>query len=172
MKLLEKFESIQIKITWTAIKIGLDGINNFPPCLNPKEVVDYATQKVLLNENEQYEVILLAGESCEKIKEIKQLVDELSRRENKDIMEEFRKWRLIYIVDTINNLSFDPVKNLLDIGDAWVMFEFPSDSPHIFQGVGNNILPQYYYTQQMFDEIKIRHKKWIEEELLYLKRNE
>ena len=37
------------------------------------------------------------------------------------------------------------------LGDIWAYLEFPPDSPHVFQGINNEITPEEYYTMQNYN---------------------
>ncbi len=166
---IKEFNRIGLEITWCLLEIGLNGERQFTPQLRPEDIIEYATQKLLENIEASRNIVLLAGANKSDIEEIKQLLRKLSEEENVDRKKEFRKWRVIYILSVLSNLSTDYVQGLLDIGDAWAMFDFPDDSPHIFQGKGNAIKPKEYYTQNNFDSILQLHKEWLEREIQYLK---
>ena len=48
----------------------------------------------------------------------------------------------------------------------------PKNCPHIYQSVQNNIIPQEYYTPEMFNKIIEKHKEWIKTEVDDIKRIE
>lgn len=167
---LEDFKKLGLEITWTLIEIGLNGKDQFQPQLNSKDVIEYAVQKLLLNSDESEDVILLAGTNSRDIQEVRELLRKLAKSENINSEGEFKKWEIVYILKLISNLSEDFIQGLLDIGDAWAIFDFPDDSPHIFQGKGNTITPKEYYTKKNFEYIIIQHKKWLCEQIQKFKK--
>ena len=49
--------------------------------------------------------------------------------------------------------SDDYIQGLMDFTDIWAKFNFPSNSPHIVQGLNNRIEPREYYTLNTYNDL-------------------
>ena len=59
----------------------------------------------------------------------------LSLKEKTTFNLEFRKWRIIYVINTIKNIDKnDYISGLIELGDLWEKLGYPQDTPHIIQG--------------------------------------
>ena len=160
-----------VMITWTVLKIGFDGSTQYYKQLSGKDIINYSINKIE-NGDETLEVLLLAStnESCDG--EISKLLQVLSNAENTSIDIELRKWRAIYVYSYLLEIQDDYIQGLVELGDIWAKLDFPNDSPHVFQGRKNKITPEEYYTQENYKKLLEIHKKWLEEEIIDLRKSD
>lgn len=169
---LDEFISNNFYVTWTSIKIGLEGYKNFPPQLSINDIDSYATSLLYQKDNLSIEVLDLTLANSMSYEEIIKVINKLASKENIDINFEMRKWRVLYIKEVLNQIqSLDYLYGLIALADAWSLFDYPDDSPYIIQGVANNISPEDYYSNETFKYMIEKHKKWVTKEIQYLKVN-
>ena len=157
------------KISWTLLNIGFYGGTIFKNQLNTQDIIDYAISK-MESGDESLDVVLLASSHTAKIEEVSELLKALSKNEKVNIDVELRKWRAIYVLKNLPNKQDGYIQGLIDLGNIWVMFDFPDDSPHIFQGRNNSITPEKYYTQENYERLLEFHRGWLEKEISFLKK--
>jgi hypothetical protein len=148
--------------------MGWDGNVKFKRQLTGQNIVNFAMRK-LEDGNESIDVALLASSQAANEEEISELLKKLSDSENINADTEFRKWRVVYVSKNLPTNQTEYVQGLIELCDIWILFDFPDDSPHIFQGRNNFITPSEYYTQENYLELLGKHKKWIEKEISDLK---
>ena len=61
------------------------------------------------------------------------------------------------------------VNGLSVLNDIWLKLGVVENCPHIFQGVGNDILPEDYYTKENYSKLYDAHLTWLEKEINLLK---
>jgi hypothetical protein len=165
---IRDFLEKELGISWTLLNIGWDGNVKFKKQLAGQDIVDFAITE-MENGNESSDVVLLASSLAANEEEISELLKKLSDSENVNVDNEFRKWRVVYVAKNLPNNQTEYVQGLIELCDIWILFDFPDDSPHIFQGRNNFITPSEYYTQENYLELLEKHKKWIEKEISDLK---
>jgi hypothetical protein len=156
------------KITWTLIDLGFEGSAKFEKQLDGQDIIDYAVGRVEKGDD-TFEAVLLAGLPSPKDEEINSLLKHLSKNEKVDCDVEFRKWRVIYVLKHLPNTKDEYIQGLIELGDIWAKFDFPDDSPHVFQGRNNLITPEKYYTKENYEKLLENHKKWLDKEVADLK---
>jgi hypothetical protein len=165
---LDEFREYDFKLTWRLINIGYKGSEIFKGQLTSNDVIDFAMQKVMEGDKNPT-VFELSCEYAQNGEEISKCIDKLTLYENVDYDIEYRKWRVIYVINHLPKPDVEFVSGLLELGDIWSAFDFPTDSPHVYQGRNNNLTPEQYYTQEKFDELLKKHKEWIDKEIALLK---
>ena len=168
---LDELKKLGFDITWRTINIGFRGSRVFGGELSTGDILNFSIQKVLEGDDNPI-VLELIGEREENSDEISSYIDKLVLQENSDYSIEFRKWRVLYVIKHLPSPDDDFVTGLLDLGDIWVTFEFPIDSPHTFQGRDNNITPEQYYTYENFLEQRRKHEQWICNEIEFLRKQQ
>ena len=155
-------------ITWTLLDIGFDGSVKFSKQLSGQDIIDYAIDRIEKGD-ESPDVVLLAGSHASNTEEISELLKKLSDDEKVDGDVEFRKWRVLYVSNHLPHVQDDYIQGLIELGDIWAYFDFPDDSPHVFQGRNNDIVPNEYYTQKNYERLLDAHKRWLDEEITHLR---
>ena len=164
MMKLEDFRKLNLLVTWTLIDIGYKGSEIFQDELSSNEIIDYAIS-LLNNDNYLEEVAELSGERAENTEEINRYIKILSAYEKCDKDKEFEKWIMCYVNKNIQKKYENCIDGLMELGDIWLKLGMPKDSPHIFQGVDNSILPQEYYTMQNYENLYQAHINWVKNKL-------
>ena len=172
MNKLKKMDELGISINWKTINTGWRGLNNFSRQLYNRDVIEYAQEEIARENNINDKVLALASCYDNETNEIDKLLLFLS----KDIVStediEIKKWSIILLTKLLDSISSIPLEGLLELTEFWSMFDYPQFSPHILQGVNNNISPKEYYTEENYKHIKDSHMKWIEQELMNIKKCE
>lgn len=160
------FEELKLNITWKLLDIGFMGSTHFRNELSSQEIIDYAIFEMSKNsDNEDEDVINLACENSKNIYKVNDYLKNLASKENTTYEIEFRKWRLVYVKKQLLKPADDFLSGLLELGDIWVKFDFPQDSPHMFQGRNNIITPEQYYTEENYKILFQKHLNWLLEEI-------
>jgi hypothetical protein len=167
---LHEFKDNGLEVNWGTILIGLDGPGKLPPQIIPKEVVDYAVELISQSNNQPDSIWILADLSENDTSEIKRLVWELEKGEKLSREVEIDKWKVLLLQRILSELNNEPIYDLLKLTEFWEKFDYPKDSPHIVQGLHNDISPTDYYTEENYKEIVKNHKLWIEAKLSQLGR--
>ena len=165
---INDFEKIGFDITWKLIDIGFKTHTIFFNELLPEDILEYAIS-IISGKDVNSEVIDLACEYKENIDKISQYIKTLANKEKSYYDIEFRKWRVLYISKQLTSYNIDYIKGLIELGDIWAKFDFPLDSPHIFQGRENLITPEEYYTEENYKKLFDKHIEWMEEEIELIK---
>lgn len=165
---IKDFRDKKIEITWTLLNMGFDGSEIFKKQLNGQDIIDYAVSKIE-DGDDSLDVVLLASSYASNTEEISELLNNLSNNETLDVNREFRKWRVIYVSKHLPHIQEECILGLIELGDIWTMFDFPDDSPHVFQGRDNKINPNEYYTQENYERLLEIHKRWLDKEFDALK---
>lgn len=162
---LEQFRKNKISVNWTTIIIGWYGPGKFNRQLKEQDIINYAINLIVNDENQQQEVLMIASCSEKDCCEIQELINKLVNEEkvNKEIEE--RKWQIILLMKLLNNLSDKPTYGLVEFTEFWEKFSYPENSPHVVQGLKNNITPSEYYSKENFDAVFRTHKHWIKSQL-------
>lgn len=166
---LSNFKVNTLKLNWETILIGLEGPGKFPPQITSKEVIDYAVDLISQEDNQPEDVWMLAGLSEKDTSEIKRLVKKLANNEKSVKEFELDKWKVTLLEKALNEISDKPIYGLIELTEFWEKFDFPVDSPHVIQGLSNNMSPEEYFTKENYDIIIKKHKNWIENKLTQLR---
>lgn len=165
MNFLEKFIENDLSINWTTIFMGWNGVGNLDKQLTSKEIIDYALTQVTEDMDYQSSIFELASKYKDETEQISLLLRELSNEKNNDEEIEIRKWRLLRLIEFLEQLKGNYFENLLNLTEFWLDWDLPVDGPHIIQGRLNNITPYEYYTKENYEFILNRHREWINKEL-------
>lgn len=159
-RLLEKISQSGFLVTWAVIRAGWDGPMNFQPLLSAAEVNSYAEFRVADVEEDSLSFVAdlcTTKDSAEISANLAELVPIVNEYAN-------RVWRVILVADLLKSLSCEPVDALSTLSDFWLKCGCPVDSPHIVQGVNNDIQPCTYYTKEMLATLLREHVQWIKSE--------
>jgi len=163
MIMIKDFFEKGFEITWTLLNIGFEGSTKFKRQLNGQDIINYAITK-MEDDVETLDVVLLASSHIANTEEISELLKKLSNSEKVNADIEFRKWRAMYVSKHLPDIQNECIQGLIELGDIWVMFDFPDDSPHVFQGRNNTITPEEYYTQENYERLLEIHREWLDKE--------
>jgi hypothetical protein len=169
--ILESYQKIGFKINWSSLLIGLIGFEEMYGKISAKEIIDYVTLKISENPNvEDDDIWELIGLTFSEKERLIEILNKLSKKEKSNIETEKRKIIVILlknIIETKNDNYLDGIINLIEF---WSSFNFPVNSPFIVQGKNNDIKPEEYYSEKNYNKMLNNHYKWIEKEIIELKK--
>lgn len=165
---IKEFIEKGFEITWTLLNIGFDGSAKFKKQLDVQDIINYAINK-MEDGDESLDVVLLASSHAANAEEISELLKNLSKSEKVNTDVECRKWRVLCVSKNLPNIQDEYIQGLIELGDIWLMFDFPDNSPHVFQGRNNSITPNEYYTQENYEKLLENHRKWLDKEIADLR---
>ena len=166
---LDNFSEVGFYITWKLIDIGFKGSDVFQNELSAKDIIDFAISIVSDEQDIDENIVDLACEYNNNDDKVDFYVKKLARKEISEYSLEYRKWRILYVMHHLPKAEIEYINGLIELGDIWAKFNFPSDSPHVFQGRDNSITPEHYYTQDNFNDLLRRHNEWIDLEVSQIK---
>jgi len=170
MTKLEELRELGFYVTWKLIDLGFKGSDVFRNELTARNIIDFAITMVSNEQDADDDVVGLACEYDANVDKINDYVVILARKENSEYTLEFRKWRSLYVLRHLPNKEKDHIEGLIELGDIWAYFDFPPDSPHVFQGQNNNITPELYYTKKNYNTILRKHIVWLNNEVKEIKK--
>ncbi len=147
-------------ITWKFIYYGFKGTERFREQLEANNIIDYAISCL---QNERHNTLIddLACIYPDEEDKIHHVLYRLATQEVSDEKLELRKWQYIYVVQHFPPKNEDYIGGIVELGNIWADLDFPDHSPHIFQGVNNQISPQSYYTKENYEQLYEKHLKWL-----------
>jgi hypothetical protein len=171
--LIEKLRSMNL-IDWGVILEGVNGIPGLNIKLSSSEVSRFACEKLIDIDEENVshgQILQLACAEENSEGEIVSLLKEICKNERIELDVSHRKWRLVMLSGILENLPDDPLYALMDLSQFWTVWGNPTDSPHVIQGVDNEMSPNEYYTIENKNKLLEKHKVWLEEEMRIIKFN-
>ena len=169
MMKLERFKKNKLPVNWATILIGWNGPGKFTRILTGQEIIEYALELIESDSNVLEEVWLLVGCNKNDTEEIQDLLVKLASVECNEA-NEVLKWQIVLLQDELEKIDKRPLYGLLQLTEFWDKFNYPSDSPHIVQGMNNEVSPEEYYTKENFDNLIRAHNEWVEKKLEFLAR--
>jgi hypothetical protein len=89
----------------------------------------------------------------------------LTEKEPASYELEFRKWRVLWIRDSLPDSDANHTFGLAKLEDLWARFDFPDDTPHVIRGKGNAITPDEYYTEDNYKTSLKKNQDWVNKEI-------
>ncbi len=166
---LEEFKKNGFKITWSAIIQGFAMNSIFSREISASEIIDYAIYRLEIDIEDEL-ICDLAILDKNDTMEIENILFHLSNRENLNMLNEFNKLRYIYIAQKLTDRNDNFIDGIMELNDLWVKLEYPNDSPHVFQGINNNITPQEYFTEENYEKLFNKAKIWLSNECELIKK--
>lgn len=172
---LKDFKDKGFNVSWKLINIGFHGSEEFYEELSSKDIINYAISILESDFKDSVYKRLVEEIACEYEENYKKLdynIKELVKLENNiDYKLEFRKWVYMYVSINLKKNS-DNIQGLIELTELWAKLDFPDFSPHIVQGVNNDIIPQDYYTTENYNYLLRKHFEWLEGELKNIQNEE
>lgn len=172
---LKDFKDKGLNISWKLIDIGFHGSKEFYEEFSSKDIINYA---ISIMDNDFKDLTykkLIEDISCEYEENYEKLDSNIKRlvklENNIDYKLEFRKWIYMYVNKNLKEDN-DYIQGLLELTEMWAKFNFPDFSPHIVQGVNNDITPQEYYTLENYNNLLKKHFEWLDVELENIQQEE
>lgn len=160
-----------LKVNWKYIYIGYIGYKEITPQLSKEDIVQYGDY-LLEKENYCNDLISQLVGCSQDNYEFNIILERLQKREKESLELQMRKWIVCLANEMLNKLPNDYTEGLLELNEFWISLGQPKNCPHIYQSVQNNITPQEYYTQKMFNRIIKEHREWVKMEIDDIKRIE
>lgn len=87
--------------------------------------------------------------------------------ENKkiDLLNSWRKLTCLALYVSLKELPDNYIYGLIKLNEFWILWGNIPDSPNQIQGVGNMLTPSEYYTEDNYQKLIKKHKKWLSENL-------
>lgn len=161
---IDLFKKLGIKVTWRTLLIGLMGPGKFLAQLTTQEIIDYACD-FLDKEDVAEEVIELISCSKDDKDEIKTILNRLADKENTNFGEEELKWQVALLSVCLEKISQKAMYGMIELTEFWEKFGYPKNCPHIIQGKNNNLSPNEYFSNDFFNQMIIRHREWISQQI-------
>ena len=162
---LKDFKDKGFNVSWKLINIGFHGSEEFYEELSSKDIINYAISILESDFKDSVYKRLVEEIACEYEENYEKLdynIKELVKLENNiDYKLEFRKWVYMYVSINLKKNS-DNIQGLIELTELWAKLDFPDFSPHIVQGVNNDIIPQDYYTTENYNYLLRKHFEWLE----------
>ncbi len=168
---LEEFKENGFKITWSALLQGYAINSIFSREILATEIINYAISKLKSNYEDKL-ICELAILNQNDTFEIENILRRLSEREDISMLKEFKKLRCIYVGKKLNNQNDNFIDGIMELNNMWIKLGYPNDSPHVFQGINNNITPQEYFTEENYKKLFNTSKIWLEIECELIKEME
>jgi hypothetical protein len=163
---ISKFSIYGIRTTWTLLyicynsPIYLRESEYDEPFVKRADIEAYAIE-VFLSSNDQALFNLISVEKSDYIKFSEEL--ERVHQEHKNEFDfEFRKFRVLYVIESIPERTEDLITGFLRINEIWSKFSFPEDTPNISIKFSE-------YSTQIYHKLLDDHHAWICKELDILK---
>ncbi len=155
-------------IDWGVLFQGFLSLPGSNLRIKASEISDFAATQLetIDEEDETYSIVVeLASANYCSDGEITSLLRKICAKKKIDLETALRKWRVVLLIETLDNLQGNPLYALIDLTTFWTNWNNPADSPHTIQGVGNEIAPNEYYSLENLNKITERHRLWISQEL-------
>jgi hypothetical protein len=158
---LDELRNLGFPVTWATVRAGWEGVGNLGRQLTVGDVSSFACQQL---EHASAKVLSDIADLCAGLDEDN--IDDVLRRLAPTISSrEIRKWRAFLLAQLMKTLPESPVDGLAELTAFWNALDFPGDMPHVVQGLGNEISPNEYYTQDNYRMLLDRHRVWLRSEI-------
>jgi hypothetical protein len=160
MSRLSEMRSLGLPVTWATVRAGWEGVGRLGRQLTAADLEAFACQELEHACGTRPEIAeLCAGADEETIGvALARLAPNIPSRA-------IRTWRAFQLTQLLKELPESPVDGLSELTAFWNALDFPQDMPHVVQGLGNDITPNEYYTQENYRYLVDRHKAWLRSEI-------
>lgn len=145
--------------------IGWKGFGEFDRLISTSEIIN-ASYMVISDapEEQQAHIMNLALADPGNDQQIMENLSGLSAIEKGNIDCAVRKWLTVLLEDLLLTLHGDEIYDLIKLTEFWQGAGCPQYSPHIVQGVNNDIPPADYYKKYNLRKAIEMHKSWLSTE--------
>lgn len=159
---IEDVKELRLEITWKFLYMCL-----CEEQIYVESVIEYAISRIEAGD-ERIEVCELAGAYADEKEYISDLLLKLGKNEEASYEFEKRKLRAILVKKVLQHKNDNYIDGLMELTDLWIDLGYPEDSPHILQGVGNDIEVNDYYSQDFYDFLYQKNVTWLDQEVKFL----
>ena len=164
MNKLDALEKLGFKISCKLVCLGLFGDAGIPPVLTRGEVIAYLTDSLIDVGGQIDDIVRLICEENDSAKfdaRLRQLAD----GDSADTALQKRKWRAYLLKNTLDNMSGDCLRGLLELMEFWMSMGKPDDCPMIFPDRADKESVQSYFTKEAYELQVMKNRGWLEEEI-------
>ncbi|EHK9412179.1 DUF2247 family protein [Enterococcus faecalis] len=166
MNYIDEFKKNAISFSWSELKIGRFGYSddNFylQGRINDDYVMAYTLDYLSKNENEENSFLWELGSLSLSYDEteVYDLLDSITNSD--EDLQAYYKWRWILVNNLLNEIKcMDTINALLEISEFWLDLQSPFDMPYQYQGINNDMTPEYFYTEEHLSKVILEHKEWL-----------
>jgi hypothetical protein len=163
---LKEIKAMGLPVTWATIRAGWDGIGCRGRQLTIADVATFACEQL---ENATTAMLPDIADLCAAADE-DACETALGHLAPRTYYHAIRTWRAYQLAQLLKSLPESPVDGLSELTSFWNDLDFPEDMPHVVQGLGNEISPAEYYTEENYRYLVHKHQQWLQSEISGLKR--
>ena len=165
---LDKLRRCGAAVGWGTLLVGLHGFGWVDRQVSAANAIAIALDALEQNPDDDLVLVLACLRESE-TGDVVAALERLADREGTDQELERRKWRLLLLEERMETLPADPLYGLLDLDEFWRMFDYPEDAARTAQ-TRSGVTPEQYYTRDNYEAEVARHKRWMEQEAMLLRR--
>ena len=165
-------------VNWTTVLVGWEGlgiISPWPdkwiessPLLTVNEVYEFCYDRISKTSDAKEISLILEMLEFEKKgpdrEFIGYLLTPLSELYNGDKTFEIRKWRAVMLGELLERLQGDALSDSLEIGEFWMYYGFPPDSPMKHSDI-DNVRSDEYGSKKYINRVITINKEWLQNEI-------
>ena len=145
-------EALRFPVGWTTLLVGRER-----HLIEAAAVRRFADARAGSDASEEVIAILGADDDAE----IDRALRAIAGREVTDRDTEARKWRAALLARKLDELPASPLYALLQLTEFWASFDYPTASPHVVQGRGDDRNAAEYYTAANYQSVLAAHQRWL-----------
>ena len=130
------------------------------------ELVEFAYADI---ESEQPKDMLSLSEIVINTTVTEDVVRAVLRLAEREAMSEsfaIREWSWLLVQDFLESPPSETVEGMLELSDLWATFGYPSWSPFLLQGLGDDqSTPLEYFSHERYATTLAEHRVWLSDEL-------
>lgn len=152
--------SLNIEINFGTLYVGLNGTKNIGQKIDVDDICRYLDQ-CLYDPKYSFadEAVKLLLEKQDGLCFLETLRG-FAAAHNMNLKREETKWIIVELLTLLGNLPSNEIESLLLFNDFWIENK-TDECPHVFQGVGNELSPNEYYSFPMYLKLLERYLTWI-----------
>ena len=158
---LRQLRDFGLPVNWTTVLVGWIGPGELHPLLTAKDVIDFAVEVLVSDEDSRPEIVQLAGALPSEVEVVQSTLYALASEDAAVRAFEERKWRLVLLQELLVDLTCDPLYGLINFKEFWGQFSYPDDSPYDSR---NEPDPTHFFEEDNYRKLIQSHKEWIEAE--------
>ncbi len=165
-------KELGLSVNMETLIVGWICFREIGGCLHVSDINEYITQYLKSREQcSEYEDVLYALDLSEELLN-KKFQCYFTRLSDKVKEAEKRKWEVVLLKEKILMIKNMHVTSaMIELNNFWKDMEgVVMNSPHIEQGVHNNLTPKEYYSQTFLDHLLQKYKDWLNANVAILKK--
>lgn len=155
-------KELKLNVTWRMLYRGM-----LEKQIPISEIVEYAMEQ-LGKGVDRIEICELAGSNDGDLDDVINILYELADEEKCQDDFEDRKLRAVRVNNFLKDKNTNSIDGLMGLTELWLELGYTDDTPHIIQGIDNNISPVEYYTDANYNYLYEKNKQWLRDEVDFL----